>query len=133
MKQGIHDLRVLKASGTEIIDSGLRTVPLEVLTLISSAMSNTTGRRQSSEEKLQSVLPLIFPNLRMMETAQQSIIAEQVTMMDSLLQIFVEEFHVHQSGQTVIDIQSFTRMVEKEVGRRDDGRVEPEQRRCAIM
>jgi hypothetical protein len=133
MKQSIHDLKMLQATGTDVIHTGLRTIPFEVLTQIATALSPTSGRRQGSEEKLQTVLPLVFPNLKLMDAAQQRIISEQVLMLEELLKIFIDEFHIYHGGQTQIDLQIFVKMVEKEIGRRDDGRVEPEKNRCTIL
>ena len=60
-----------------------------------------------------------------MEDCHQSIVNLQVSTMEELMTIFIDEHHVYGHGQSTIDIASFAKMVEKEVGRRDDGKVAP--------
>ena len=120
MENNLQDVKLMKASGTDIIDVGLRAIANDNLSLTKQILDNNrAGRRCGSEEKVQKVLPLLFKNLQTLEVAKSSIINCQTKVMKELMGIFAEEFNTYHNGQATFNMEAFEQKVNREMQRRE--------------
>jgi hypothetical protein len=119
-QQKVEDIKMLRAQGTDVVATGLRTISDDALNTLKELMSfnQSFGRRGGSEEKVLKVVSLMFPSLVALDTAKLKLSKVQELMMKDLIDIYVQQFSKYHDGVATFDNLSFVQAVEREITRR---------------
>ena len=95
MEEAVSEVLTLKNSGRDITKAALRSTPTENLLLVRQIFSPYTGsgRKATSEEKVQMALPLLYHPLMVVEHGKNALSKCQGSMMDAVLSIYIEKFN----------------------------------------
>ena len=116
-KQG-QDIEFLKASGTMVVQTGLRHVSDDGLKMLCDIMDLKAGRRGTSEDRVIKAIRTMFPTMNMLDCAKDEITRVQHELISKFVGIYAEEHHSYSNGSASFDNASFLKQVETEQTRR---------------
>ena len=120
-KKLVEDVKLLKVSGIQVIEAGVRRATDEDLSHLKDIF-DFKSHRGTTEERLPQVVDILFPRLNEMIGASQKILKEHEVLMKEMVMIYVDEYHMFRSGQAMFANESFVKSIEREQIRREESR-----------
>lgn len=120
----VDDIKVLKATGADILKGWVRFASDEDLATASDILGNRGGlfsRRIGSEEMIEKLIPICMPSVRGLETGAMYLNQRLAKTMKDIAEIVVEECNSYQNGAAVMDLKSLHDRIKHEVDDRKDG------------
>lgn len=121
-KKVISDLMFMKAQGTNVVQTGLRskTVSDQDLETIKDIMKfSSFSRRGTSEERILKSIDVMFPKVSAMEQASKQVLKVQAEIIAELMAIYTDEYHCYSNGVAHFDNETFVKHIEAEETRRE--------------
>eukprot|EP00930_Biecheleria_cincta_P049473 TRINITY_DN3466_c0_g1_i3.p1 TRINITY_DN3466_c0_g1~~TRINITY_DN3466_c0_g1_i3.p1 ORF type:complete len:347 (+),score=79.76 TRINITY_DN3466_c0_g1_i3:65-1105(+) len=105
-----------------VIQRGLKTVSKDGLNTLLEIMEvdrSAGGRKGSSEERLVKMVPVMFPQIAILERGKVDVALEIENMMTEFVNLYVEEYSTYSSGSAKLNNELIIKHIEKEISIRE--------------
>lgn len=114
----IDAMKVLRASGVQVIASGLKQLRDEDISMLSEIMTERKGRNGMLMEKIPRAIEHAYPLMRKMRDSMAALTNKQEEVRGVLLDIMAEEYILYEGGTVSLDTASLKDDIKKELIRR---------------
>lgn len=122
MTHTVSEIQMLQARlGNQFVKTMLRQLSSETLDTVGEALKyGATKRHRHGEERLLSVMTLLFPNINQIDIASNALMDTKREMLQTLMECFIECYGKYKDGTMTYDISQFADDVRVEKLKRDE-------------
>eukprot|EP00434_Breviolum_minutum_P046041 symbB.v1.2.041439.t1/scaffold8206.1/size7308/1 len=122
MTHTVSEIQMLQARlGNQFVKTMLRQLSSETLDTVGEALKyGVTKRHRHGEERLLSVMTLLFPNINQIDIASNALMDTKREMLQTLMECFIECYGNYKDGAMTYNISQFADDVRVEKLKRDE-------------